>query len=454
MPLDLEDTIAALASPPGPAKRGIIRISGADTLSVLQTVAPDANCSDLELATRVETSLVAPRIGVPVPANVLVWPNARSYTGQPSAEIHLIGSPPLLDAVLEGIFQAGGRPAERGEFTMRAFLAGRIDLVQAEGVLGVIDATDHDELESALNQLGGGITQLLISIRQRLISVLGDLEAGLDFVEEDIEFVSRTEISIRLSEVLEQLNILESSTQSRLPSGYRPRVVLAGLPNAGKSTLFNRLVGQQQAIVSDVAGTTRDYLTATVTFDGVETELVDTAGWETASDIIMQRAEEFRANQMEASDLLVWCTAGDLSPEMSVLNKEHHNAADSSGCQILQVMTRCDVVQDEVPQNLLSVSGATGQGVDLLVARISDCLNKNQSSRAQLLFTTVSRCRDSLKQAIESVQAAQGAIADGCGDEVLAIELRTTLHELATISGEVYTDDILDHIFSSFCIGK
>jgi tRNA modification GTPase len=254
MPLELHDTIAAVASPSDPAPRGIVRISGERTVDVVaqvfQTTASDSNSEDWQrsrMPVRIEGHIALPTIGTPLPAALMLWPTARSYTGQPMAEIHTIGAPPLLGAVLERLFECGARSANRGEFTMRAFLAGRIDLVQAEAVLGVIDAADHEELKTALTQLGGGITSKLAAVRNEILSLLGDLEAGLDFVEEDIEFISASQICGRLQVCLGTLQELANDSGTRLPSGHRRRIVLAGLPNAGKSTLFNHPAHWQTA---------------------------------------------------------------------------------------------------------------------------------------------------------------------------------------------------------------
>ena len=464
MSVGLQDTIAAIASPSGPAERGIIRISGSATVAAVAGIFEVHDeafvIADQRRPVRISGRLQLASLRMPLPAALMLWPTDRSYTGQPMAEFHTVGSPPLLDAVLESLFANGVRPANRGEFTMRAFMAGRIDLIQAEAVLGVIDAADHEELEAALTQLGGGITAKLAGVRSEILALLGDLEAGLDFVEEDIEFITSKQICDRLNACQETLAGLESESNVRLPSGYYRRVVLAGLPNAGKSTLFNRLVGASKAIVSPVAGTTRDYLTSVTNFGELEVELIDTAGWETASDLIMERAQGLRAAQLNVSDLVVWCTAADLNSELRKQNLTLKQQVMNQEASVVEVLTRFDLFDKRhnygisEAQTPLFVSAETGDGISELSQAIADHFSATASSRTELLASTSARCRDSLMKSRTAIEAAILSAESEQGDEVTAFELRDALHEIGTILGEVYTDDILDHIFSNFCIGK
>jgi tRNA modification GTPase len=473
MPLDLDDTIVALASPPGSALRGIVRVSGIATADIVAALfRPDETSNSWrssKLPRRFTGQLELSSIIVPVPVALMFWPTKRSYTGQPMAEFHLIGSPPLLEATIEHLCEKGARLARRGEFTMRAFLSGRIDLLQAEAVLGVIEATDHEELQKALSQLGGRMTSRLGQVRADLIALLGDLEAGLDFVEEDIEFITKPEIARRLDEALLVVRQLAEDSASRLLAGYRRRVVLAGLPNAGKSTLFNRLIGQQKAIVSPIAGTTRDYLTATLPLTSMEVELIDTAGWEDAADLIMARAQELRGEQVSASDLVVWCTAADLSDQDKAEDEQLRRLAVKQSSAMIHVVTRIDLVdggpsdesdatalldESATRRIVLCVSAETGHNIEALRETILACLNSANASRSELLGTTAVRCRDSLQRATQSLNHALTATRANHGDELISMEIRSALHELGTILGDVYTDDILDHIFSNFCIGK
>ncbi|MEZ6043956.1 MAG: tRNA modification GTPase [Planctomycetaceae bacterium] len=473
MPLLLDDTIAAIASPPGAAKRGIIRISGDQAITLALsgfTIRDNGGVAGRHgdgigaekhvLPYRLEGFLRIDALGHAIPCSAMVWPTRRSFTGQPMAELHLPGATPLMDAVLEDKLRLGARMAGRGEFTMRAFLAGRIDLIQAEAVLGVIDATDHAELQQALTQLGGGITKRLSSVRQNLIQLLGDLEAGLDFVEEDIEFITCSQILERLASALDVIQTLSKDSSNRLPSGYRRRVLLAGIPNAGKSTLFNHLAGSQKAIVSPIAGTTRDYLLASVILGKTPVDLIDTAGWEVSVDTIMQTAQQKRGQQIESADLIVWCTRADISPQELELDTLLRQQLDAHPVPVLHVWTQVDrnsgtkSFESAPCTPRLEISVAEGRGERQLVDAVESQLLSATSSRGELLGSTASRCRDSLHNAATALKTAIHATQSGAGDELISVEIRHCLHAVGMILGDVYTDDILDHIFSSFCIGK
>jgi tRNA modification GTPase len=460
MPIDLQDTITATASPPGASLRGIVRISGPETRQLLAgmfTATPETgDWHSATLPRRWPGTLQISAFCQPLPAALFFWPTQRSYTGQTMAELHLPGSEPVLEGVLEELCRRGARLARRGEFTMRAFLNGRMDLLQAEAVHGVIQAADHDELQRALGQLGGGITGNLRMLRTDLISLLGDLEAGLDFVDEDIEFVSNHEIRRRLGAALLLIQSLVSDAASRLPAGHRRRIVLAGLPNAGKSTLFNRLTGSQRAIVSPTAGTTRDYVSTPVILGNFTVDLVDTAGWEDTADSILSRAQEFRQEQIDAADLIVWCRAADLPAEQRVAECQLHRQLQNRGFDLLTVKTRSDLetTATPAPAEDIAISAATGAGLTALTERLVQALEKGNQARSELLGTSAVRCRESLQRAHTCLSQALQAAVDRSGDELISLELRQTLRELQIVLGEVYTDDLLDHIFSHFCIGK
>ena len=477
MTLDLDDVIAAVATPVGPAERSVIRLSG---VGVVEVLSPRFACptSPDWLSRRARRIVGLYQIEtwrVPVPLDLWLWPTSRSYTGQPSAELLLIGSPPIVDAVLEQLYRDGARPARAGEFTLRAFLAGRVDLVQAEAVLGVIDASDHEQLNTALTQLAGGLSRQIAEVRETLLLDLADLEAGLDFVDEDIEFVHREQMLGRIAGARELTEQLLQQGDDRMLSGTRPRVVLVGLPNAGKSTLFNRLIGEQRAIVSDLAGTTRDYLSAELNWHGLAIELIDTAGVDGESTGIAAQAEQLRQWQVGQADLVVWCSSLAGSDEDAQLDESLYREAVAQGREFVRVWTQSDATRRAVgarpPSPLrvtnplasdsseglrppLAVSAVTGSGLDALRHEVTHRFALQAAHRGEWLATTAARSRDSLDRCVDCLIAAKTAAEQHLGDELLSIELRGALDALGEICGAVHTDDILDRIFSRFCIGK
>lgn len=473
MDLALDDTIAALASAPGGSQRGIIRVSGGDVRQVLaEWFQPDdaLNWQTARTAAVHAGSLASIGSRAPIRAIAYDWPGRRSYTGQPLVELHLPGSPPLLEAVLASLYRRGVRAARPGEFTMRAFLAGKLDLLQAEAVLGVIDAHDHVELQTALSQLAGGLSGRLSELRRDLLELLADLEAGLDFIEEDIEFVSRVEVLGRIAAAHNLVEDLLDQTADRIQSRTRPRVVLAGLPNAGKSTLFNRIAGQAAALVSATEGTTRDFLQVAVDWSGLAFDLIDTAGWESKSDGIASAAQGHRLDQVRSADLVIWCSSSDLLPAHRDRDSTLFEEARVQARKCIRIQTQIDrpdaqmwlfdpdqssTELDQVSETPLEVSAVSGIGLSDLAQVIRDRLTTSQGSARQWLGMTTARCRGSLESTAHALGRAEDAAGMvSVGDELIAVDIREALDHLGQILGVIYTDDILDRVFSKFCIGK
>jgi tRNA modification GTPase len=357
---------------------------------------------------------------------------------------------------------AGARLARPGEFTLRAFLAGRIDLIQAEAVLGVIDAHDRRQLDAALNQLAGGLSKPLNQLRNDLLDLLADLEAGLDFVEDDIRFVTREELSSRLAAAALLLEQTSRQLSERTTGGSLPRVVLAGPPNVGKSSLFNALIGTAAAITSGRPGTTRDYLSATINLDGLPVELIDTAGVHpqppalpgvrsTAVDI-ESAAQSVAIEQHSRADLQLRCVD---SIEATAAGRNDQSGEDKGS---IIVLTKCDLnpsaTDASAIENLqtIATSSRTGLGLDRLKAAIREMLCAQQVGDA--VPGTAARAGESIRLARNALANAHELSAATAGEELVAAELRAALDELGKVVGAVYTDDLLDRIFSRFCIGK
>jgi tRNA modification GTPase len=453
MSLGLEDTICAIATAAGSALVGVVRISGRNAAGVVGRMG--RYVQPLEVFRR--ASLLEGEVDLPqelgaVPVRLYWWPTARSYTREPCAELHLPGSPPILAAALEAACTAGARLARPGEFTLRAFLAGRIDLTQAEAVLGVIDAESQRQLETALAQLAGGLARPVGELHERLLDMVAQLEAGLDFVDEDIEFISRDALLAELEAVQKHVSAIAAQMRARGEASGRVRIVFWGLPNAGKSSLMNALVGDQAALVSPLPGTTRDFVTHRLRLGGREMELVDTAGiatgaHATALEAAMQQAT---GRQSQAADLVLLCI--DRSRELSDWEQEQLAREDA---RRIVVWTKGDLP----PAGGLArcggmiTSSQTGQGLAQLRLELIHLLDQ-QAGESGALVATADRCRESLTVASDALKRAAAGARGGQGEELVAAEVRLALEELGRVAGTVYTEDILDRVFSRFCIGK
>ncbi len=459
MRFDLTDTIAAIASAAGGAPRGIVRMSGPAAVACVAPLFAPAEALELAALRRPRRIAGSLRLPAPlgeIPCDLHVWPTERSYTRQPSIEIHTLGSPPVLQATLAAVCDSGARVAAPGEFTLRAFLAGRLDLTQAEAVLGVIDAEGVNQLRIALEQLAGGLATPLHALREQLLELLAHLEAGLDFVEEDIEFITAAELDAQLAQIAAQIHQLAAQMQTRDAHPGEYRVVLYGRPNVGKSSLFNALAGgAAAALVSDKAGTTRDYVSCQVEIGGLRCQLIDTAGQGGAQHAIDVAAEARAVEQARRAPLALLCVdpTGDLSDwELQESTRENP--------QRLVVLTKADLARpDDYPAlppqtDAMVVSSATQTGLAELRQAIARRLSALAASELHCVAGTAARCRDSLRLAVAAVERAREVAVANLGEELVAAELRVALEELGRVVGAVYTDDVLDRIFSRFCIGK
>lgn len=453
--MTLHETIAAIASAPGGAARGIIRISGPDAIACLSRCLlsdGEFGLADLRHPQVVPGNLLL-ESGARLPGDVYLWPTHKSYTRELAAEFHTLGSPPLLAAALRVICSAGARLAEPGEFTLRAFLAGRLDLTQAEAVLGVIDAAGQAELKSALAQLAGGLAAPLAALRSNLLDLLAHLEAGLDFVEEDIEFISREELNAALTSATKQTAELAEKMAVRGTAEGEIRVVLVGWPNVGKSSLLNALAGTSAAIVSPQAGTTRDFVAHRADLDGLACLLIDTAGIEQArhDGSISAAAQEVMLRQSSESHVTVLC----LDSTRPLNSWERHTLVEGESSRRLVTLTKCDAPRgSDHTGPAIATSSRTGLGLTDLAKAIREHISASPAHDTQVVAGTADRCRESLRLAAESLVRASEIACASQGEELIAAEIRIALDELGKVAGVVYTDDVLDRIFSRFCIGK
>jgi tRNA modification GTPase len=439
---DPHDTIVGLSTAPGRGGRAIIRLSGLSAVRVAGAAFAAADPLTTSERRCYPGACHLPGLAAPLPADLYVWPAPHTYTGQEMAELHVVSSPPLVELLVSQLLAAGARAAQAGEFTLRAFLAGKLDLTKVEAVLGVIEAGSRDELRVALAHLAGGVARPLQELRNDLLDLLADVEAGLDFAEEDIQFVGQTDLLNRLSKGLALVTLLGKQIDQRALGDQPFRVVLAGRPNAGKSSLFNALGGR--ALVSARPGTTRDYLVCSLEVGGARIELVDTAGWQATDGGIAAQAQNLGREQADRADLILLCVGAGRDP-----TPEEEGFLRQPEPPVVGVATKCDA--GEPAPGLLPTSARTRAGLADLKALLAE---RARTQARPAMAPSLSRCRHHVDACLQCLRRAHHAVLFQEPPEILALELRTALDQLGEIVGAVYTDDLLDRIFSRFCIGK
>lgn len=439
--MDLHDTIVALSSAPGPGGRAVVRATGPRALSAALQVFECPDRPDAGERRRYEGHVRLPGVHSPLPADLYVWPAPATYTGQELVEIHTLSSPPLVELLVARLLDVGCRAARPGEFTLRAFLSGKLDLTRAEAVLGVIEARDRSELTEALTQLAGGVTRPLQAARDDLLNLLADVEASLDFAEEDVRFVGERELLERITNALAHVTLLQRQLGKRALADRPFRAVLAGPPNAGKSSLFNALAGVPAALVSPAPGTTRDYLVRTLRLGDVTVEVVDTAGLGQTSDDIDRRAQHLGGEQGDRADLVLWCVEAGQDGRTGW--------PTATAAPTVPVTTKADLAPGRGPEP--RTSSRTGDGLDELRELLID---HARARRGSGLAPSLARCRHHVEATLRYLRAAHASVLDEEPAEILALELRGALDQLGEMVGAIYTDDLLDRVFSRFCIGK
>ena len=459
------DTIVALATPPGIGAIGVIRVSGPQAFPIVGRLFSSKDLT-VQASHTLHLGLLVDNGEQLDEAVVSLFRGPRSYTGEDVVEISCHGSPVVLERVVRAVVDGGARLARAGEFTQRAFLNGKLDLAQAEAVADLIASQSAAAASTALHTIRGGFSMALRELRERLISFSALIELELDFSQEDVEFADRTQLHQLISEASTMTADLLQSFRLGNVIRNGVSVAIVGKPNAGKSTLLNTLLNEERAIVSEIAGTTRDTIEETLNIDGILFRLIDTAGIRHhTSDVIEQIGVGRSLEKMEQADIVVYLFDVRERVEVSIGNgiglrgeldgvREDLN---SRGKAFLLVGNKVDVADGvtdvRYPEEVL-ISASDGRGVDALKKRLADLVLQGETALGDGTIVTNARHY----QALVKVSEALGSIRKGLDEllpgDLLALDIRVCLHYLGEITGEITTEDRLDYIFSKFCIGK
>jgi tRNA modification GTPase len=450
--MQLGDTIAAVSTPPGRSGIGIVRLSGPAARAVAERILRFESGAPAWRSWAATLAALPDAQGCVVDQVVATYFAApRSYTAEDVVEIACHGSPVVLRCALERACQEGARLAEPGEFTLRAYLNGRIDLPQAEAIRDLIEATTLYQARIAAQQASGSLSRRLKPLKERLLELIAVLEAGIDFAEDDVEVPAPDAIQARLNPVLSGVAALAASFAygKVVHDGFT--LAIAGSPNAGKSSLFNRLLEQDRAIVTEIPGTTRDVVSETAALEGIPVRLLDTAGIRQGRDPVETLGIERSYQAMADADvtLVVIDSSRALTPDDQALLAR----AQEQG-KVLVAANKCDLPRQAAVEGGLAVSALTGEGIAKLRRAIVDAVAPQGRLEQDGGFITSLRHERLLGESRDALECARRAVAEGLPHEMLLLDLYAALRPIDAITGATTADDILNRIFSTFCIGK
>jgi len=452
-----DDTIVALATPQGIGAIGVIRVSGSNAIAIAASLFASKDLRAVASHTA-HVGILKENGQLLDEAVVTIFKAPRSYTGENIAEISAHGSPFVIEQIIQACIRAGARLAKPGEFTQRAFLNGKMDLAQAEAVADLVASNTEASRTAAIQNMRGGFSHALLALREQLIKFSALIELELDFAEEDVEFADRYQF-------VELINGLQSATRQLLHSFSLGNVIkngvqvaIIGRPNAGKSTLLNTLLNENRAIVSEIAGTTRDTIEEVINIEGLLFRLIDTAGIrshtsDTIESIGVARAMEKRSQ----ADLVVYLfDVNELGVvELAMVENEFKNEQ----LRYLLVGNKADASIEQYRQkfsafsNLLLISAKDRLGIDELKNRLVRSVAQG-GIHTEATLVTNTRHYEALRQLDNAIAEVKTGLSNHISGDLLAIDIRNCLHWLGEITGEITNEDQLDYIFSKFCIGK
>lgn len=452
-----DDTIVALATPPGVGAIGIVRLSGKDAFKIINELFPAKDILQ-QPSHSLHVGFLKDNESVLDEVVVSVYKGPKSYTGEDVVEISGHGSPYVLQQIIEACTKKGARLAKAGEFTQRAFLNGKLDLTQAEAVADLIASNTSMSQKAALNNIRGGFSQELKELREKLIRFSALIELELDFSQEDIEFADR-------GQLYDLINEVDRATKSLIKSFKLGNVIkngisvaIIGKPNAGKSTLLNALLNEERAIVSEIPGTTRDTIEEVININGLLFRLIDTAGIrQHTSDVIESIGVNRSLQKMKEADLVLYLF--DLKEQRSEI-ESLRSELEATGTKFILVGNKIDEQEEDWPKekfggidDVVFVSAKNNLNLDNLRGRMIDTVLEGKVQIENVIITNA-RHVEALQQLHSSLCDVQKGLTDRIPGDLLAIDIRHCLYYLGEITGEITTEDQLDYIFSKFCIGK
>ena len=454
------DAIVAISTAPGIGGIGIVRMSGNDCFKVLEKIFKAKNPQKIENIkgyTIKYGQIIDEKNEIIDEVLVSYFKSPKSYTAENMCEISSHGGTIIMNKILEECLKNGAQMAEPGEFTKRAFLNGRMDLSQAEAVIDVINSKTDKESKVAIDQLEGFLSKKISEIRYELIDLMSDIDANIDYPEYDVEEVTNEKMMKVLSSVKEKINVLENSFESGkiLRDGIKTAII--GRPNAGKSSLLNVILNEERAIVTDIEGTTRDSIEEFVQIEGIPLKIIDTAGIRDANDIVEKIGVDKAVEIAEKSDIII--AIFDITKE---LNEEDENIIKIiENKNAIIVLNKIDLKDnknieklEKLNKPIIKISTKTREGINDLYKEIIKIFNLNEMASNGEIIITNKRHQYLIKNAQKEIVTAIKAIENNMPVELISSNLRNAMEELGKVPGDTVTEDVINEIFSKFCLGK
>ena len=467
-----EDTICAISTPPGNGAIAVIRLSGSNALTIAEKVFQPSKKGKIlsnQKANTIHHGLIKEDDTIIDDVMVNIFRSPNSYTGEDVVEISCHGSLYIQKKTLEILTNSGARLAKPGEFTMRAFLNGKMDLSQAEAVADLIAGSSRAAHDVAINHMRGGFKDLIKSLRDQLLSFTSLIELELDFSEEDVEFADRKELMELVKKIIKLINSLIESFKLGNVIKHGVPVAITGKPNVGKSTLLNALLHEERAIVSEIAGTTRDVIEDVITIEGFSFRFIDTAGLRKVTDTIETIGIEKTFQKIDQAYIVLYVIdATENTQEIDRLAGKIKKRLEGKDKKLIIILNKVDMLNERKLSELKDLRNFSNFDSDDRILYISAFYNENIDQLASLLLSIVkqrdtgehdvivsnTRHYEALTKAREALERVSEGMKTGITGDFLAMDIREALHYLGEITGEVTTDEILGNIFSKFCIGK